>query len=210
MFETVKMASMELRFLHPPEQTNNSLTLFEMRLLPGGRMPVPHHHRDWEETVYGLTGNDDLDRGRSDHRGRSWREPVHCARHRPRLFEHHVRSRHLPVHSHARSTHAGLFPRNRGAGRERQTRSRKNEGDDAALWSLFYASAVVCLIIGIPISTKRREHKLRKCCSSLGKKMKTDMKNRLALIVLFPRVSRRATDHCGGTSPITASETGRG
>ena len=56
MVETVKMASMELRFLQTPETTRGSLTLFEMHLFPGGRMPVPHHHRDWEETVYGLTG----------------------------------------------------------------------------------------------------------------------------------------------------------
>ena len=56
MIETVKMASMELRFLEPPEKTNGSLTMFEMHLRPGGRMPVPHHHRDWEETIYGLTG----------------------------------------------------------------------------------------------------------------------------------------------------------
>ena len=56
MGETVKMASMELRFLHAPEETNGSLTMFEMHLYPGGRMPVPHYHRDWEETVYGLTG----------------------------------------------------------------------------------------------------------------------------------------------------------
>ena len=54
--ETVRMASMELRFLHTPESTGGSLTMFEMRLFSGGRMPVPHHHRDWEETVYGLTG----------------------------------------------------------------------------------------------------------------------------------------------------------
>ena len=56
MVETVRMPSMELRFIHPPEETNGSLTMFEMHLFPGGRMPVPHHHRDWEETVYGLTG----------------------------------------------------------------------------------------------------------------------------------------------------------
>lgn len=56
MVETVRMASMELRFLHTPEETNGSLTMFEMHLFHGGRMPVPHHHRDWEETIYGLTG----------------------------------------------------------------------------------------------------------------------------------------------------------
>ena len=57
MGETVKMAGMELRFLHSPGETNESLTMFEMHLFPGGRMPVPHHHRDWEETVYGLKGS---------------------------------------------------------------------------------------------------------------------------------------------------------
>lgn len=56
MVETVKMPSMELRFLHTPEETDGSLTMFEMHLFPGSRMPVSHHHRDWEETVYGLTG----------------------------------------------------------------------------------------------------------------------------------------------------------
>ena len=56
MAEIVKMATMELRFLQTPEETNGNLTMFEMHLFPGGRMPVPHHHRDWEETVYGLHG----------------------------------------------------------------------------------------------------------------------------------------------------------
>jgi quercetin dioxygenase-like cupin family protein len=27
-----------------------------MTVPPTGRMPMPHHHRDWEETVYGLAG----------------------------------------------------------------------------------------------------------------------------------------------------------
>ena len=54
--ETVSMADIELRFLQTPESTGGSLTMFEMHLRPGGLMPVPHHHRDWEETVYGLTG----------------------------------------------------------------------------------------------------------------------------------------------------------
>ena len=56
MVETIRMASMDLRFLQTPEETNGSLIMFEMHLFPGGRMPVPHHHRDWEETIYGLKG----------------------------------------------------------------------------------------------------------------------------------------------------------
>jgi ABC-2 type transport system ATP-binding protein len=30
--------------------------MFEMTCPPGGRMPVPHYHRDWDETIYGLSG----------------------------------------------------------------------------------------------------------------------------------------------------------
>ena len=30
--------------------------MFELTLSPTGRMPVPHHHEDWEETVYGVEG----------------------------------------------------------------------------------------------------------------------------------------------------------
>ena len=31
--------------------TNGSLDLFEMTAPPSGRMPVPHYHRDWDETA---------------------------------------------------------------------------------------------------------------------------------------------------------------
>ena len=30
--------------------------MFEMTVRPDERMPVPHHHESWDETVYGLTG----------------------------------------------------------------------------------------------------------------------------------------------------------
>jgi quercetin dioxygenase-like cupin family protein len=56
MLETISFSGLELRFLQTKESTGGSLDLFEMVLQPKARMPVPHHHLNWEETVYGLVG----------------------------------------------------------------------------------------------------------------------------------------------------------
>lgn len=56
MNETITLGPIELRFLHTKESTDASLDLFEMTVQPGGAMPVPHYHRDWDETIYGLAG----------------------------------------------------------------------------------------------------------------------------------------------------------
>ncbi|HEX4765957.1 MAG TPA: cupin domain-containing protein [Lichenihabitans sp.] len=56
MAETIAVGGLTLRFLHSKDDTAGSLDLFEMTCPPGGRMPVPHYHRDWDETVYGLSG----------------------------------------------------------------------------------------------------------------------------------------------------------
>ncbi|NOG73641.1 cupin domain-containing protein [Roseicella sp. DB1501] len=56
MAETIRVGPLELRFLRTKHDTGGSLDLFEMTVPPSGRMPVPHHHRDWDETIYGLTG----------------------------------------------------------------------------------------------------------------------------------------------------------
>lgn len=56
MPEIIEFGSLQLRFLRDKHGTNGSLDMFEMTLSPEGRMPVPHHHEDWEETVYGLAG----------------------------------------------------------------------------------------------------------------------------------------------------------
>jgi quercetin dioxygenase-like cupin family protein len=56
MSEIIRIGALELRFLHSKHDTNGSLDLFEMTVPPAGQMPVPHYHRNWDETVYGLTG----------------------------------------------------------------------------------------------------------------------------------------------------------
>ena len=56
MTETIKVGALELRFLRDKHETNGSLDMFEMTCPPDGQMPEAHHHRDWDETAYGLTG----------------------------------------------------------------------------------------------------------------------------------------------------------
>lgn len=56
MPETISLGSLELRFLRDKHDTDGSLDVFEMTLAPDGRMPVPHYHESWEETVYGVSG----------------------------------------------------------------------------------------------------------------------------------------------------------
>jgi quercetin dioxygenase-like cupin family protein len=56
MAETIRMGGLELRFLQSKEDTGGSLDLFEMTVQPDARMPLPHYHESWDETVYGLSG----------------------------------------------------------------------------------------------------------------------------------------------------------
>jgi quercetin dioxygenase-like cupin family protein len=54
--EIIGLGAIALRFLQTGDGTDGSLDMFEMTLRPGGRMPVPHYHESWDETVYGLEG----------------------------------------------------------------------------------------------------------------------------------------------------------
>ncbi|WP_407530108.1 cupin domain-containing protein [Methylobacterium oryzisoli] len=56
MPEVIRIGPLELRFLRSMHETGGSLDIFEMTVPPEGQMPVAHYHRDWDETVYGLTG----------------------------------------------------------------------------------------------------------------------------------------------------------
>ena len=56
MPEVIAIGGLELRFLQSKEDTGGSLDLFEMTVQPNARMPVPHYHESWDETVYGLGG----------------------------------------------------------------------------------------------------------------------------------------------------------
>ncbi len=56
MSEIIGFGGLEIRFLHSKQDTAGSLDMFEMRVAPNARMPVPHYHESWDEIVYGLTG----------------------------------------------------------------------------------------------------------------------------------------------------------
>jgi quercetin dioxygenase-like cupin family protein len=56
MLEVIRLGPLELRFLQSKESTGGSLDMFEMSLQPNARMPVPHYHQTWDETIYGITG----------------------------------------------------------------------------------------------------------------------------------------------------------
>jgi quercetin dioxygenase-like cupin family protein len=56
MPEIIDLGSLQLKFLQSKQDTGGSLDVFEMTLQPNARMPIPHYHDRWDETVYGLTG----------------------------------------------------------------------------------------------------------------------------------------------------------
>lgn len=57
MTEIIRIGAIMVNFLHDRHETDGVLDMFELTLLPDGMMPVPHYHRDWEETIYGLEGH---------------------------------------------------------------------------------------------------------------------------------------------------------
>jgi quercetin dioxygenase-like cupin family protein len=54
--ELVKVGQLELRFFFSGEETANALTMFEMTVPPGARVPGSHFHVEVDEAVYGLEG----------------------------------------------------------------------------------------------------------------------------------------------------------
>ena len=54
MPQTIDLGSLQLRYLQSKEDTDGSIDVFEMTLQPGARMPIPHYHDRWDETIYGL------------------------------------------------------------------------------------------------------------------------------------------------------------
>jgi quercetin dioxygenase-like cupin family protein len=56
MPEIINLGSLALKFLQTKDDTAGSIDMFEMTLQPNARMPIPHYHDSWDETIYGLTG----------------------------------------------------------------------------------------------------------------------------------------------------------
>lgn len=56
MSETIALGPLKLKFLQSNDTTDGSIDMFEMTAQPNARMPIPHYHDRWDETIYGLDG----------------------------------------------------------------------------------------------------------------------------------------------------------
>jgi quercetin dioxygenase-like cupin family protein len=56
MSETIHAGPIAISFLLEAEQTGGALTAFECDVPAAAKVPAPHSHDAFEETIYGLTG----------------------------------------------------------------------------------------------------------------------------------------------------------
>ena len=54
--EEIRLGGIFLRFLIDGPSSGASLTMFEMLVEPGAKVPLPHHHEGFDEMGYGLSG----------------------------------------------------------------------------------------------------------------------------------------------------------
>jgi quercetin dioxygenase-like cupin family protein len=54
--ERIKVGQIEINYLLDGSKNGGSIGMFEFTVPPGAKVPVPHYHRDYDETVYGLSG----------------------------------------------------------------------------------------------------------------------------------------------------------
>lgn len=54
--ETIQVGAMRVRFLVEAADSNGSVSVFECFVPADSRMPAPHSHDAFEETIYGLEG----------------------------------------------------------------------------------------------------------------------------------------------------------
>jgi len=54
--EAIRIGGIEVRFLLEGEQTGGALSMFEFGVAAGTKVPAPHSHDAYDETIYGLEG----------------------------------------------------------------------------------------------------------------------------------------------------------
>ncbi len=54
--EIIQIGQVGIRFLQEASDTNGSLAMFEFTVPVGGKVPLPHYHKHYDETVYGVEG----------------------------------------------------------------------------------------------------------------------------------------------------------
>lgn len=54
--ETIKIGQTSVNFLLEAADTNGSVAMFEFEVPVGAKVPLPHSHEHYDETIYGLEG----------------------------------------------------------------------------------------------------------------------------------------------------------
>ena len=54
--DVIRVGQIEIRFRLQAAETEGTLTMFEFLVPAGARVPVPHSHEAFDETIYGLDG----------------------------------------------------------------------------------------------------------------------------------------------------------
>ncbi len=54
--EVIRVGHIEIRFLQEAAETNGAVAMFEFTVPAGAKVPVPHYHRAYDETIYGVAG----------------------------------------------------------------------------------------------------------------------------------------------------------
>jgi len=54
--EVIQVGQVGIRFLLEAADTNGSVAMFEFTVPVGAKVPLPHYHKLYDETIYGLEG----------------------------------------------------------------------------------------------------------------------------------------------------------
>ena len=54
--ETIQVGQVSIDFLLETADTNGSIAMFEFSVPSGAKVPLPHYHEYYDETIYGLEG----------------------------------------------------------------------------------------------------------------------------------------------------------
>ena len=57
MHETIRIGAMSVTFIKTRHETGGIFDLFELTIPPLVYVPIPHIHRKYDETIFGLDGN---------------------------------------------------------------------------------------------------------------------------------------------------------
>jgi len=53
----IQLGQIQIRFLLESSDTNGALAMFEFTVPAGAKVPLPHSHKQYDETIFGLAGS---------------------------------------------------------------------------------------------------------------------------------------------------------